>query len=309
LQISGIVNQPLSLTLKDLATFQQSEVQINDIRQNGQFNGVFTCQGISLKTLLSFSNIEKKDTDFKKQIDLAVVVKNRLGEQITLSWGEIFYKNPDHVIIALSADPIFPHKGAHHFADESTYQEMIKTLNRKVAFPKLVVSGDLLTDRCLEAVSDIVVVDLKPKVEGAKSPSVYSKSFRMVQSGKADKIYTHLPEGSDASAQLHIVGEGRGYHGTHRISGISFKDIVSPYENTFNLNTVFIVSAPDAYRSLISYGELYLNSHGNRILIADKIDGKPTPENGGRFILYFPDDLMADREVKAAGKIEILNLD
>jgi hypothetical protein len=117
-----------------------------------------------------------------------------------------------------------------------------------------------------------------------------------------------LPEGIRDTAQLHIVGEGRGYHGTHWIGGAAFRKLIEPYKAGFTLNTVFIVSSPDAYRTLISYGELYLNPHGDRIMIADQVDDKPIDENG-RFILNFPDDLMADREVKAVGKIEILNLD
>jgi len=308
LSISGAVHQPLALTIQDLKGFQQGAVQINDIRQNGQFNGVFTCRGVSLKILLSAAGIEKKDADFNKQIDLAVMIKSSSGEQVTLSWGEIFYKNPDHVIVAVSADPIFPHKEANHFSDEAAYQQMIKTLTRKVAFPRLVVSGDLFSDRCLESVCDIVVVDLEPKVEGRKSPSVYSDNFRIVQYGKSVKVFNQLPEGADDSVQLNIVGEGRGYHGTRVVHGVSFKTLIDPYKTGFDLNTVFIVSAPDAYRSLISFGELYMNPHGCRILIADRMDGEPIASNGGRFILFFPDDLMADREVKAVSRIEIMNL-
>ena len=308
LRVSGIVNNPLALTMTDLEKFQATDVQLNDIHQDGAFQGVFNCRGVSLRNLLTLAAIEKKETDFKKQIDLAVVVKSRTGKQVTLSWGEIFYKNPDEVIITFSSSPIYPHH-ARHSLEKEAYDAMMKTLNREVAYPRLVVSRDLFSDRSIESITDVVVVDVKPKVKGEKSSSVFSDSFRIVQDGKPDQLMTQLPKGTRDKAQLHIVGEGRGYHGTHWVGGVSIKKLLEPYKTGFDLNTVFIVSAPDAYRSLISYGDLYLNPHGDRIMIADEVDDKPIGENGGRFVLYFPDDLMADREVKAVGKIEILNLD
>ena len=308
LKINGIVKTPLTLSLKDLSQFQSSEIQLNDIGEDSGFAGVFTCCGVSLKKLLGIAGIEKTDTDFKKAVDVAVVVRNASGEQAVLSWGEIFYKNPDHVVIATSADPVFPHKGVDHFKDKAAYENMIRILNRRMDFPRLVISGDLFTDRCIESVSEITVVDLKPQVEGEKSPSVYSDSFQVVGPGITHAKTTRLPEINRITIKAHVVGEGRGYHGTHDFTGIPLASFLEKFKAGCDVNTVFVVSAPDAYRSLFSYGELYLNAHGNRIIITDQVDGKPW-ENGGKFILVLPDDLMADREVKAISKIEIMKID
>ncbi|MEJ2657622.1 MAG: hypothetical protein P8012_10565 [Desulfobacterales bacterium] len=116
-----------------------------------------------------------------------------------------------------------------------------------------------------------------------------------------------LPETPRKTIWAHVVGEGRGYHGTHDFTGVPLIALLEKIKTGFDANTVFMVSAPDAYRSLISYGELFLNTNGDRILMTDQIDGRPW-EKGGRFILVLPDDLMADREVKAVSKIEIMNL-
>jgi len=307
LKIVGCVKTPLSLTLKDMARYQQSETQLNDIHKNGEFKGIFTCRGVSLKTLLGLAGIEKTDTDFKKPVDLAVVVKNTSKDQVVLSWGEIFFQNKDHVMVAVSALPVFPHKGIDHFKDKTAYQTMLDTLNREIVFPRLVIAGDLFSDRSIESVSEITVVDLKPEVEGGKSPTVFSENFKLVGTGISPVVIKNLPETPKLTIQAHVVGEGRGYHGTHDFSGIPLVAVLENIRAGFDVNSVFMVSAPDAYRSLISYGELFLNSHGNRILIADRIDGQ-IRESGGRFILVFPDDLMADREVKAISKIEIINI-
>ncbi len=307
LKILGCVKNPLSLTSKDMEKFQQSEIQLNDIRNNGEFKGIFACRGVSLKTLLGLAGIEKTDTDFKKPVDLAVVVKNTANNQVVLAWGEIFFKNPDHVLVAVSASPVFPHKDIHHFKDKAAYQTMMSTLNRQITFPRLVIANELFSDRCIESISEIRVVDLKPEVEGKKSPFVYSENFKLVGPGISPVVINKLPETPKKVIKAHVVGEGRGYHGTHDFRGIPLIDLLEDFKAGFDVNTVFMVSAPDAYRSLISYGELFLNPHGNRILVTSRIDGQ-IQKNGGRFILVLPDDLMADREVKAVSKIEIIHV-
>jgi len=72
-----------------------------------------------------------------------------------------------------------------------------------------------------------------------------------------------------------------------------------------NLSTVFLLSAPDGYQSLLSYGELFLSPLGNRIIIADKKNGKPI-KKGGKFEVVFPNDTRADRWLKAVRKIKII---
>ncbi len=74
-----------------------------------------------------------------------------------------------------------------------------------------------------------------------------------------------------------------------------------------DLSTVILISAPDGYRSLLSYGELFLTPAGGRILMADKINHNPLDKDG-KFFFIPPDDLAADRDVKAVEKIEVINL-
>jgi precorrin-4 methylase len=76
----------------------------------------------------------------------------------------------------------------------------------------------------------------------------------------------------------------------------------------FDLRKVFLVSASDGYRSLFSYGELFLDPSGGRVIIADKLEGQAI-EKGGRFCLIPPDDSFLDRDVKAVEKIECISLE
>jgi len=73
--------------------------------------------------------------------------------------------------------------------------------------------------------------------------------------------------------------------------------------STPDLNSAFLVSAPDGYRSVLSFGEVFLSPAGERILLVDTINNEPVKENG-KFIMMPPDDVMADRWIKAVSKIE-----
>jgi precorrin-4 methylase len=50
-----------------------------------------------------------------------------------------------------------------------------------------------------------------------------------------------------------------------------------------------------------------LNPEGRNIIIADRVDNQPITKTG-KFVLIMPNDLSADRWVKAVAKIEIINL-
>jgi hypothetical protein len=67
-----------------------------------------------------------------------------------------------------------------------------------------------------------------------------------------------------------------------------------------------MVSAPDGYRSLFSYGEVFLDPAGERPIIADRINNEPLI-TGGKFFLVVPDDLMADRWVKAVEAVDVIS--
>jgi len=103
------------------------------------------------------------------------------------------------------------------------------------------------------------------------------------------------------------MGEGKGFHGISDYSGAAFKALLNDAGINNDLTSVFIVSAPDGYRALFSYGEVFLNRGDDSIIMADKIDGKAI-EEGGKFFLAPCDDIMSDRDVKSVEKIEAISL-
>ena len=91
------------------------------------------------------------------------------------------------------------------------------------------------------------------------------------------------------------------------MAGSLLSELLKKAGVTPDFNQAIVISAPDGYRSLVSIGEVFLSSRGKSIMIADQVANQPVKKEG-KFKLIFPDDLSADRTVKAVSKIEVVSL-
>ncbi len=307
LSITGLVKQPLNLTIEDINRYQSTQVQLNEITETGAYSGVFYYNGVPLRTLLKLTSIEKKETEFSKNVDLAILVRNRQGKQIVLSWGEVFYRNPSEIIVATSAVPIMPHHDCKTCHAPEIYKSRLDQLQRKIGFPKLVVSSDTYADRSLEEITSIEILDLRPKMPAKRLKKLFSPEFTITGAVRKTLTFKELSPYPRRAMKVKHLGEGKGYHGIDKVEGVYFKTILNKTGIAPDLCKVFLVSAPDGYRALFSYGEIFLDPSGERMIIADRINGQPI-EKGGKFVLVQPGDLMADRHVKSIKKIEVISV-
>ncbi|MCD6293778.1 MAG: hypothetical protein J7M20_02390 [Deltaproteobacteria bacterium] len=311
LSITGLVKQPVNLSLSDLRQYQSVEAQLNEVFEDGTYRGAFVFRGVPLKTLLETAFIQKEETDFKKRVDLAIVVKNREGKQIVLSWGEVFYKNPGRIIVAFSGRPIMPHADCNRCHSPEVFKPRLDQLYRQIGYPKLVVAGDAYADRSLEEITSIQVVDLKPEMPAKKLKTLFSPEF--VVMGAVENPITVTDFSVDFSTdpkktvRARHLGEGKGYHGIDLMGGASLRSVLHKAGIRPDVNTVFLLSAPDGYRVLLSYGEVFLDPAGERMILADRMNNQPIKKNG-KFFFVPPEDLMADRDVKAVQKIEVISV-
>ena len=280
INITGAVKQPLNLSPEDMNKFTQVRVRLNEVTRDNSFHGSFYYWGVPLRALLELADIRKVETDFSKAIDLAIVVRNKEGKQIVLSWGEVFYRNPSEIIVAVSAEPIMPHKSCQSCHKPEVYQPGLDQLKRQIKFPKLVVANDFYTDRSLEEISSIEVLDLHPKIDAKKVKELYSPAFAVDGAVKQSMSITELSSYPHKEILVKQMGDGKGYHGLRKFEGVPLVDLLNKAGIGTDLNTVFLVSAPDGYRSLLSFGELLLSSYGQNIVIADGSGGQPLRENG-----------------------------
>ena len=138
-----------------------------------------------MRTLLELASIRKTNTDFSKKVDLAILVRNREGKEVALSWGEVFYRNPASVIVATAAVPVRPHHNCKACHSHDVYGSRLAQLHRKIRFPKLVINGDSFSDRSLEDISSVRVIDLRPKVMTKSQEKLCSSRFTVT--GKIKK--------------------------------------------------------------------------------------------------------------------------
>jgi len=305
ISITGSVRQPLNLTLEDLQALQAVTVRLNEVTMDQEYNGAFYFRGVPLRTLLELAAIQKEETAFSKQVDLAILVRNKAGKQVVLSWGEVFYNNPSEVVLAFSATPIIPHHDCNRCHGPEVYQERLDVLSRPVGYPKLVVANDFYTDRCLEGVTNIEVFDLHLKMETKKMKTLFSPSFTVTGDVKQPVTISDLTPYQRVEALAKTVGDGAGYHGLESYGGVLISELLQKAGVKPDVTEGFVVSAPDGYRTLLSSGEVFLSSRGKGILVVDQIANEPV-DRDGKFKLLLAADLAADRWVKAVNNIEVV---
>jgi precorrin-4 methylase len=307
ISITGSVRQPLNLTLEDLQKLETVTVRLNEVTRDRHYGGAFYYRGVPLKTLLELAFIQKEETGFSKLNDLAILVRTKDGKQTVLSWGEVFFSNPGEVVLAFSGVPIMPHADCKICHGPEVYQSRLDVLSRKVGYPKLVVTDDFYTDRSLENVTNIEVVDLYLKMVFKKTQNLFSPGFMVTGDVKQTFNIPELASYPRTEAPAKMIGDGAGYHGLESYGGILLSELLKKAGVTPDLNQVIVISAPDGYRSLVSMGEVFLSSRGKSIMIADQVANQPVKKDG-KFKLILPDDLSADRTVKAVSKIEVVSL-
>ncbi|OGP53194.1 MAG: hypothetical protein A2Y65_01000 [Deltaproteobacteria bacterium RBG_13_52_11] len=305
ISITGAVRQPLNLGLEDLQRFETVTVRLNEVTMERQYNGAFYFRGVQLKTLLELASVQKEEAGFSKQIDLAILVRNKDGKQVVLSWGEVFYSNPSEVVLAFSSAPIIPHTDCNRCHGPEVYKKWLNVLSRTVGYPKLVITNDFYTDRSLENVTNIEVVDLHLKMENKKIEDLFSPGFTVTGDVKRKLNIVNLHSYQRVDALAKMIGDGAGYHGLESYGGVLLSELLKKAGVSPDVNKGIIVSAPDGYRTLLSCGEVYLSSRGKTIMVADKMANQPLTK-GGKFKLILPDDLAADRTIKAVSNIEVV---
>ncbi len=298
--ISGAVQQPIRLTAEDLAKFQSITVRLNEVDSKKNYSGAFNYQGVPLRSLLELACIHKEETPFPKDLDVIVIVRNIVGKQAVFSWGEIFYRNPADIIIAFAAEPIMPELPQGR-------EKWENLLARPIGIPKLVVANDLYADRSLETVASIEVVVLNSSLKIRNANGQSSASFTVSGAVKTPLTISDLTSWPHAHAVIKVTGSWKGYHGLQQISGVPLGKLLDIAGADMDISTVYLVTHSDGYRAALSFGELFLDPAGERILIADGNDN-PGAGKEGRFTLHIPHDLSSDRNVKGIESIEVVNL-
>jgi len=306
--MTGTVNNPMQLTLADLKQMQSTEIKMSEVSSDGNYHGVFVYKAVPLRTLLNMADIEQTSTTFNKLVDSVIVLRDGAGRKVALSWGEVYYHNPADVTLAYSATPVYPQKHnctKCHVPED--YIDAIEQLERKVAMPKLLVSGDFYSDRFLEGITNIDVIDLRPNIPVDQDARLRSNRIQVRGEVKQPLVLTSLKKYPTIEVTKKVVGVGRGYHGLHRFRGTSIKNVLSAAGVEPRMDQVVMIWAPDGYRAAFSMAELFIAERGDQIILADTVDGEALVEGGDIRVMVGPDNT-DDRDVQAVTNIEVIDL-
>ncbi len=178
---------------------------------------------------------------------------------------------------------------------------MVGPRHKKVTLPRLVVTGDFFTERSIEGVTSIEIVDPRPENPVRKMGGAQSPSFTIVNGKDTRGPVSDLASFARIEVSAKQVGDGKGFHGLREFEGASLATVLKKLGINPGLDSVIIASAPDGYRSLISVGELLLSPSAETYSSRQPWGSPSTSRKSSSRT----DDLSADRWVRAVGKIEI----
>ncbi len=306
--VGGTVRQPLNLSVEQLKLIAAREVRHADLTSKKEYNGVFTFQAVPLQAILGMAQIEKDGPGFTKTTDLAIAIRSRDGKTVVLSWGEVFYRNPDNAVLAVAATPIYPHKmtSCRECHAPSFYQPALDRLKRTIPFPKLVLANDFYGDRSIEDVVAIEVLDLRKTAETKKAGASGPQRITVRDLGGNTTEITRLAGYQKLAVDLRVLGDGHGYHGLQRYEGVPLRQVLSKVAEGMDTATAVIITSRDGYRVCLSFGELFLSPLGERIIVTE-LPGKSAGQDS-TFALVVPDDLAADRMAKSIDTIDLISV-
>ncbi len=264
--------------------------------ENGKrvFKGAFFVSGYALCDILNGKAIRKSpENTFGSSVDMYVIVENDKGAKAVFSWGEIYYRESYDLLIARSAQPIYPARA------KVTYplpQE-----------PRLICGSDLLNFRFLDHPTKITVKSFHGALPAAKPKDAFSPEIEITAKTGSVKVGEI---GSAAGLRKNfsiLYGHGMGFRETMDFAGYALKELIAgkiSWSPENSRDTIAVVSAKDGYRSVFSASEIMNRGDDKEILLNDLKD----QSNGGRYTLIVTGDFFADRNVKSVEKIELIRI-
>jgi hypothetical protein len=295
LEVAGEIENPGKVNISALPkkSVIVKETLLNQDGSNS-FVGAYRYDGYSLFDILNDRVLKKSNAaEFKPIIDLYVEIENAKGDKVVISWGEIYYPNSLHnIIVATSVMRIVPSK--------------TKELWPLPTESKLIVAGDLITERNISAPTKITIKSYPESfpVNRELSP-LFSEDFKLFQGDREIETITTVPA-SLQKETLHTIfyGKGRGIHSTQPFTGVYVKDYLAGkvQANRTNLQKGLVVMVGrDGYRSAYTFSEIMNRNDQAEILLVPCEDEK----DGGKFRIFPSCDFFSDRAVKALSEIRI----
>lgn len=297
LTIAGEIANPGKVDFSEFSLRQLVVKETAFNGENGAFEGAYQYEGYSLYDILDQIVLKKNnESEFPPIIDLYVEVENAAGEKVVLSWGEIYYPIHRHeILIASKVRRIVPSK--------------TMDLWPLPVDSKLIVASDLYTGRNISNPVKITVKSSTMKFRIDRNiPDMYIGELKFFSGNNLVKsIADGSLEGTMVSYGSVFYGRGMGIHGTTPFKGVMLKDYSNGFYplNLVNLRTgLFIASAPDGYRAVFTFSEIFNRNDQAEVLIVPMY-GVITQ---GAFLLFPAADFFSDRSIRCWNELKFVHL-
>ncbi len=295
IQVAGEVGNPGGV---DITAFPLRSLIIKEAvsdHDTNRFVGAYRYDGYSLYDILNHIFLKKKnEAEFPPIIDIFITVSNKAGDEVILSWGEIYYPVHRHeIIIATRVARIVPSK--------------TKDLWPLPEETRLVVGHDLVTDRNISNPTRITVhsADRSFKIQRELQPlyspmvTVYEGDERTAELSRSDNKYRKL------TYESVFYGRGRGIHSTTPFKGFMLKEFLGQYFKSgseLNRKGYFVVASVDGYRTVYSWSEVMNRNDQAEVLMIED----PDNQDGGMYRFFPAGDFFSDRAIKAVSEIRLM---
>ncbi|MCL1908732.1 MAG: hypothetical protein FWG12_05125 [Holophagaceae bacterium] len=336
--IKGAVSKPGAVDAKVLKGLNKYHrlVKIADAR--GNFVGSLEVRGYALRDVIDCFEVNKKDDGFDRPLDLVVTARNKSGDSVLFSHGEVFYTGDEGPLLVDAARMILPSRHEPLRTGKNDPTIALMDVNRrntvnsvslnscnschdrlkvpKIYFPKgwlLVAAQDGFGGRYIEGVTEISVNQVGIKTLDTRSSggrdSIVETPVIVGPDGKEYQFsleeYRKLPRVSLTDAG---IGHGKGYRGTSTWEGVPLKGLIQHLlPNGANpKNAYVLITAADGYRSTFSGTEVFTKSNEKCVLLIDRKDGDALGEGSGLYTIVQSTDFFVDRNVRMVKEIRLV---
>jgi len=256
------------------------------------FVGSYIYEGYSLYDILNKVKIKRTSGEFKSVVDLYVVIKNKSGDSVVFSWGEIYYPTSRfNLIIATSVAPILPH-----------------ALDVKWPMPdkmKVIAGDDLITERNILSPEKITIKSIKLD-EAENSKKAVKGKLELTNNGKHTATITKFPDCyKEYTYSTVFYGRGRGIHGIDPFTGVPLNYVLQQYYPLSDdniMNGIFEVISADNYRCAYTFSEVF-NRNDQKDVLFLNTEGK----DDEKFMLFPGADFFSDRAIKSLIELRFKN--
>jgi hypothetical protein len=299
LEIDGLVKKAYRFSGNALNALATTRIRTREVSPDGEYLGAYIHVGIPVFNILEGIAPQKPDHySFDQPLDIVVAFHSESGETVYFSFNELIMTGDCYPpTLAFSRKPVRP--------TNETVQETYagNRLAEALTGFRLICPKEPDTARYLDNVVRISYkgiplqdADLPPR---RKKTKCHSGTIGCIDGNKHEPglFEEATPKTRDRWIR---IGHGHGFDDIAAARGYDLRTFIEANFSGISPDDFFLFVACDGYRALFSGREIFCTADGAKMMIVDRIDGKPTAEG---YMLAPTGDFFSDRAMWGLARI------